>query len=153
MKTESVFEAGLAGATTLTILHEFVRLIDRDAPRMDELGKQAIAKLASKAGIDVPDEDKLYLITTVSELISNGLFFSLIGKVHKENAIVRGAALGLIAGIGAITLPDKLGLDERASTRTTKTKWMTVGLYLIGGIVASLVSNKLQEREGQLHTK
>jgi hypothetical protein len=149
MKTESVFEAGLAGATTLTILHEFVRLIDRDAPRMDELGKHAIAKLASKAGIDVPDDDKLYLITTVSELISNGLFFSLIGKAHKENAIIRGAALGLTAGIGAITLPKKLGLDERASTRTTKTKWMTVGLYLIGGIVASLVSNKLQEREGK----
>ncbi len=153
MKTESALEAGLAGATALTILHEFVRLIDKDAPRMDELGMEAISKLASKIGIDVPKKDQLYFITTASELISNGLFYSMIGSGDKENTVLRGAALGLTAGIGAIALPGKMGLDERASTRTNKTKIMTVALYLVGGIVASLVSNKLQERNRKNKTE
>ena len=146
MSTESALEAGLAGATTLTILHEIVRLIDHDAPRMDELGKQAISRIASKAGMNVPHDDQAYLISTASELISNGLFYSLVGEGGKENVWLKGAALGLTAGIGAVVLPDKVGLNGGASNRTTKTKLLTVGLYLVGGMIAALVSKKLQER-------
>jgi hypothetical protein len=146
MSTKSTLEAGLAGATTLTILHEIVRLIDKNAPRMDELGKQAIAKIASKAGLNVPDDDQAYLISTGSELISNGLFYSLVGEGNDENVLLKGAALGLTAGVGAVLLPNEMGLDGSASNRTTKTKLLTIGLYLVGGVVAALVSQRLKER-------
>lgn len=149
MNAESALEGGLTGATTLTILHEIVRFIDNDAPRMDELGKQAIAKIFSKFNLDVPDEDQLYLITSASELISNGLFYSLLGAGAKENALVRGALLGLTAGAGAVFLPGKLGLDNSASDRTLKTKVMTVAWYVIGGIIAAAVTQKLEERKQQ----
>jgi hypothetical protein len=149
MKAESALEGGVTGATTLTILHEIVRRLDKNAPRMDEIGKEALGKLFKKLNLDVPDNDRLHLLATGTELLSNGLFYSLAGAGDKENVYVKGALLGLAAGIGAVTLPDKLGLDNRASNRTTQTKWMTVAWYLIGGIVAAAVTAKLEERRNK----
>jgi hypothetical protein len=149
MKTESALEGGVTGATTLTILHEVVRMIDRDAPRMDEIGKEALRKLLKKLNLDIPDEDILHVLTTGTELLANGLFYSLVGAGDKDNVYAKGAILGLAAGVGAVMLPDKLGLDNRASNRTTKTKLMTIAWYLIGGIVASAVAKKLEEKRSR----
>ena len=146
MKIESAMEGGITGATTLTILHEIVRKLDKDAPRMDELGKEALGKLFKKLNLDVPDNDKLQVLSTSVELISNGLFYSLAGAAGKNNVYLRGILLGLTAGIAAVALPGKLGLDERASNRTDKTKIMTIAWYLIGGVVAAAVTERLEER-------
>ncbi len=146
MNAESAIEGGITGATTLTILHEIVRKLDRDAPRMDEVGKEALGKLFKKLKLDVPDDDKLHLLATGTELISNGLFYSLAGAAGKNNVILRGIFLGLTAGIAAVVLPRQLELDETASNRTTKTQVMTVAWYMIGGIVAAAVTERLEER-------
>jgi hypothetical protein len=47
--------------------------------------------------------------------------------------------LGTLAGIGAIGLPGKLGLNEQYSNATTKTKLLTVALYLSTGLIAGAV--------------
>ncbi len=146
MNAESAMEGGIAGATTLTILHEIVRKLDKDAPRMDELGKEALGKLFKKLNLDVPDNDKLQVLSTGVELISNGLFYSLAGAAGKNNVYLRGIFLGFTAGIAAVALPGKLGLDERASNRTDKTKIMTIAWYMIGGVVAAAVTERLEER-------
>lgn len=147
MNAESAIEGGITGATTLTILHEIVRKLDRDAPRMDEVGKEALGKLFKKLKLDVPDDDKLHLLATGTELISNGLFYSLAGAAGKNNVILRGIFLGLTAGIAAVVLPRQLGLNETASNRNTKTQVMTVAWYMIGGIVAAAVTERLEERK------
>ena len=147
MNTESAIEGGISGATTLTILHEIVRQLDKNAPRMDEIGMQALTKVFKKINVDVPEKDMLYLLTTVLELITNGVFYSLVGAGNKENVWLRGSVLGLAAGIGAVVLPDKLGLDDRATNRTGETKFLTIVWYLIGGIVAAAVTQKIAERK------
>jgi hypothetical protein len=149
MKAESAMEGGLTGATTLTILHELVRKFSPDAPRMDEIGKQGLAKIFDKLKLDVPDDDQLYLLATGMELLSNSLYYSIAGAGNKNNVLLKGAILGLIAGIGAVTLPGKLGLDEHASSRTPKTAVMTVAYYLVGGIIASAVAKRIEERRNQ----
>jgi hypothetical protein len=151
MNAESAMEGGITGATTLTILHEIVRKLDRDAPRMDELGKEVLGKLFKKLNLDVPDDDKMHLLATGAELVSNGLFYSLAGAASKNNTFLRGIFLGLTAGIGAVVLPAKMGLDERASNRTSKTQVMTVLWYTIGGIVAAAVAERLEERKRKLN--
>jgi hypothetical protein len=147
MKAESAMEGGFSGATTLTILHEIVRKFSPDAPRMDEIGKQGLAKVFDKLKLDVPDNDQLYLLATGLELLTNGLYYSLAGAGNKNNVLAKGALLGLLAGIGAVTLPGKLGLDEHASSRTPKTAVMTVAYYLIGGIIAAAVAKRIEERK------
>ena len=50
MKTIAALGGGLAGAAAVTLLHETVRRIVPEAPRMDLLGKQALSKGLNAAG-------------------------------------------------------------------------------------------------------
>lgn len=128
--------SGLAGAVVLTLLHETVRHIrPADAPRMDVLGMRALRKLLGKAEAPQPDNHTLFNLTMAGDILSNGLYFSLVGRGKK--AWQRGAVLGLAAGVGGVLLPGPLGLGEAPSNRTPQTKLMTVAWYTVGGLVAA----------------
>ncbi|MBB6611516.1 hypothetical protein H7F15_10750 [Pontibacter sp. Tf4] len=141
MKLLESLAGGLAGACILTAVHESLRRVNPDAPRMDVLGMRAIARLMEKAGATPPDDETLHDWAMVGDVISNGLYYSLTGA--DKNAWYRGALLGALAGIGAITLPGPLGLGVVPSERTTQTKAMAVGLYLLGGIAAAMAARAL----------
>lgn len=146
MKPLSAIGGGIAGAVALTLLHETVRRFDTDAPRMDLLGMEAIAKALDSADANIPEEDKLFKITMAGDIISNSIYYSLAGVGSEDRAILRGAILGLVAGLGAVYLPRPLGLDESRSNRTANTKWMTVALYSFGGAVAGVVSKVMENK-------
>src|SRR6476620_4638402 len=57
MKATTILAGGLAGATAVTLLHESIRQVVPQAPRMDRLGMQAISKGLKKAGKKVPREN------------------------------------------------------------------------------------------------
>jgi hypothetical protein len=132
------FVSGLAGATVLTLVHQLARRVTPDAPRMDILGMRGLRKLLAAADAPQPDHDTLYNATMAGDLLSNGLYYSLVGT--GENVWWRGAGLGLAAGIGGVYLPGPLGLGDGPSNRTPQTKLMTVAWYTLGGLVAAGVS-------------
>ncbi|MBC7915338.1 MAG: hypothetical protein H7Y07_14580 [Pyrinomonadaceae bacterium] len=144
MKLISSIGGGLAGACALTILHEILRRIDPEAPRMDLLGKQAVAKGLNKTDNRVPDEESLYQIAMVGDIISNTIYYGLGVAGKKKYIMPKGALIGLTAGLGAVFLPKSLGLNPDYSSRTLKRKALTTGLYLIGGLVASAVAKRLE---------
>ena len=147
MKITSALAGGLAGSIVLTALHQILRATNRNAPHMDELGMEAIAKGLNKADVEVPEEKKLYLITMAGDIVSNAAYYSLIGLSSKNSIWVTGTILGLAAGIGGVTLPRPMGLNEEASARTNETKVLTVGLYLTGALVATAVINAVNKDE------
>ena len=147
MKTSRSILSGLAGSLVLTIVHELTRKGTNNAPRMDLMGEQAITKLFHKGGAEPPRGKRLYWTTMIADLIGNALFYSLAGIGRKKGAWGRGSALGLAAGIGALVLPKRLGLNEDFSSRTNKTKAMTTGYYLIGGLVAAALMQVLLDDE------
>jgi hypothetical protein len=153
MKPIYALEGGLAGAVALTILHESLRNLFPRAPRMDLLGKAAVAKGLRGAGLKIPSGTKLYAITMAADVVSNALYYSLSGIGSTKGTVARGAALGLAAGVGAVTLPKYIGLPDAPSSRTPETKLMTVGLYVVGGIVASLVLKALSKRKERKNNK
>ena len=148
MKSSRSLLSGLAGSLVLTIVHELTRKGTNNAPRMDLMGEQAITKLFHKGNAEPPRGKRLYWTTMIADLLGNALFYSLagIGK-NKKGAWARGGALGLAAGIGALVLPKRLGLNEDFSSRTNKTKAMTTGYYLIGGLVAAALMQVLLDEE------
>jgi len=143
MKPLSALGGGLAGACALTLIHETVRRVNPDAPRMDLLGMRAIAALSGKAGMTPPNDASLHRLALAGDVLSNSLYYSLVGLGKKKTSLVRGALLGLGAGVGAVVLPEPLGLGEAPSARTTATKVMTVAWYLAGGLVAAGVAQLL----------
>lgn len=147
MKIISALEGGLFGAFALSILHQILKKYNPDAPHMDELGMEALSKTLNFADLPIPEERKLFLMTLAGDLLVNSAFYSAAGIGNKNQVWLRGILLGLSAGLGGVFLPKPMGLDEEKSNRTIQTKIMTVGLYLLGGLVASAVMDHLQNRE------
>lgn len=134
--------AGFAGALALNVLHETYRRFDHDAPRADLVGEEALSKSLKYVGVQPPKGDNLYMATLAGDLISNTLYYSLIGSGSKKNVMIRGGAYGLAAGLGAVMAPKPMGLKDAPVTKTDKTKALTVAWYLTGGLVTALVLRK-----------
>jgi hypothetical protein len=145
MKGSAAIAGGLAGASTIASLHEGFRRLTPDAPRMDLLDMEALQKMLKAIHVQVPRRSELLKWTVVGEASSNLVYYSLLGVGGRKNVWLRGTLLGLAAGITAVVLPKPLGLSEAHSNRTPKTKAMTVGLYLIGGLVAAAVSKLVDD--------
>lgn len=125
----------------MTITHETLRRILPQAPRMDVLGMRAISKTMKKIGKEPPADDDLHTWALIGDVVSNSLYYSLTGT--GQGAWLRGGLLGAGAGAGALLLPGPMGLGTDPSNRSTETQAMTVGIYLLGGLVAAAVGSAL----------
>ncbi len=145
MKLLPSLAAGFAGAIALTALHETARrLRPADAPRMDVLGMRGLRKLLGKADAPQPNPDTLFNLTMAGDILSNGLYYTLVGS--GRHSVHRGLALGALAGVGGVLLPGPLGLGEAPTNRTPQTQAMTVAWYTAGGLVAGAVARALRKR-------
>ena len=132
---------GLIGSTVLTMLHQALKNNYSNAPRMDLLGEEALEKGLNKIGVEPPEEERLHNITLAGDIVLNSLFFSLAATTISSCS--KGTAMGLVAGLGALYLPEKLGLNPEHSNKTIQTKILTVSLYTIGGYIAGKVMDKM----------
>ena len=135
--------AGAAGAATTNILHELTRRLAPDAPRVDLLGMQALARLLRAGGTSPPTGKTLYNWTLAGDLASNTAYFGTVAAGPRERSVVLGGALGLAAGVGAVLLPPALDLSGSTTGRSGATVALTVGLYAAGGLVAGAVARTL----------
>ncbi|WP_255478610.1 hypothetical protein [Rufibacter sp. XAAS-G3-1] len=135
--------SGLAGAVAVTLVHESVRRFYPNAPRMDILGMRAIAKGLRYAGQTPPDHGRLHTWSLVGDIVSNSLYYSLTGTGKK--AWWRGTILGAAAGVGGVILPGPMGLGVAPSARTKQTQALTIGYYLLAGVVAGGVAKWLRK--------
>jgi hypothetical protein len=137
--------SGLAGSLALTFLHETLRKHVDLAPRMDLMGEEGVAKILSAAGVPVPSEPQLFNLTMGGDIVGNAGYYALVATIPKH-PLASGAVLGLAAGIGALTLPDKLGLNKEYSNATRTTQVLTMAIYFFGGIVAGAVYKVLDKK-------
>jgi len=146
MKPLTALGGGLAGAAAVTLIHESVRRLVPQAPRMDLLGMNALSKGLNAAGLPQPSEQALFSWALAGDLVTNALYYSMAGIGKEKNIWVKSSLLGLAAGIGAVALPGPLGLQERHSNRSLATQVMTVGLYVAGSVVTAAIMKLLSER-------
>ena len=146
MKIVDGLIGGLAGAISITLIHELTRKIYPEAPRLDRLGEQATAKIIGKVKGDAPPQKDLYGPALAGDLIANALYYGL-AAANTKHPVKTAGALGITAGLGAITLPSKMGLKEEFTSGTLQKKLITVGLYTLGGIIAGSVVNFFRSRE------
>ena len=143
-KLTSSLLGGLAGAVALNVLHQAVKQFAAEAPRVDLVGEEALSKGLEKLEIDPPKGRKLFAATLAADLISNAAYYSTIGFGKKKYLLIAGTGAGLAAGIGAITLPEQMGLNDAPVTKTDTTKLLTVAWYTFGGLVTALTIKALR---------
>ncbi len=147
MKTGTALAGGLAGAVTLNLIHELYRKIDKDAPHIHLIGEEALAKGLKAANLSVPRQKELYQLALAGDILSNTFYYSLIGFGKKKHLLRRGLAMGLAAGLGAVFMPQKMGLNDAPASRTTETKILSILWYTLGGITAAGAISFLQKKK------
>jgi hypothetical protein len=147
MKTLTALGGGLAGACAVSLIHETIKRIVPEPPRMDLLGMQATSKGLKAAKLKKPNEVRLFTMALAGDIVSNALYYSLSGLGKEKNIWIKSSLLGLTAGLGAVLLPGPLGLDEKHSNRTLSTKLMTVGLYVAGALVTTAAMKLMEKRK------
>jgi len=139
MSTAKNLLAGLGGAIALNILHETLKKISSDTPRIDTLGEEALQKGIEYAGGDHISKKELYLPTLSVDIASNTLYYSMIGAGKPKHVWAKAVALGLAAGIGGVTLPGPLGLNPKPVARNNTISAQTVGYYVFGALVTACI--------------
>ena len=130
---------GFIGACTLTLVHQLAKKLTPDAPRLDNLGRQGLYKLTKATGVKLSDS-QMYKLALVSDIVSNTLYFSQVGNKRGFFTLARGLSLGSAAGVGSVALPEKLGLDKKATNQNDRTKIITVSMYALAGLAAALAA-------------
>ena len=149
MKEIENIAGGFAGALVLNILHETAKRLDKDAPRIDLVGEEALTKTLESAGVEAPKGKALFGTTLAADIVTNALYYSAIGAGNKKGLLLRGAGYGLAAGIGALTLTEPMGLHDAPVNRTTRTKVLTVAFYLAGGLASAFAIRALRKQMKQ----
>ena len=143
MGLAQAFVSGVAGAVALNVLHETARQFIPGAPRVEVIGMRAIARPMEAAGGEPPARDQLYYLALAGDIVSNGIYYGMVGIGKPGRVWTRGSLLGLAGGVGAAFLPQVLGLGKRPGERFPATHLMTVEWYMIGGLVAAAVYERL----------
>lgn len=138
MKLTTALAGGLAGAVALNLIHETYRKIDEDAPKIQLIGEEALVKMLKAAHLPQPNgEEELYQWTMAGDILSNAVYYSLIGAGKRKGLLKRGFVIGLAAGVITVFMPEKMGLNNAPSDRTIETKVLTVLWYTLGGLAAA----------------
>ena len=137
---------GLVGAVTVTVLNEGVRRVLPHAPRIEVIGERALTGSLEALHVNPPQGKALYRWTLLGDLLSNSVYYSLVGLGSRPGAWQRGGLLGLAAGVGAAVLPRPLGLGRQPGARSPVTSLLTVAWYLAGGLGAAAAAQRWPDR-------
>lgn len=140
MNALQLVATGLAGSTSLTGVHQSLRN-KKSTPRVDLLGQQALRKIF---GIQSNKKEKeTYWGSLAGDLLFNTAYYSIVAK--SKRPVMTGTFLGLGAGIMALLAPNFMNLDKKNVKKDSKQKWITVGYYTLGGVVAGLVAHAVRK--------
>jgi hypothetical protein len=145
----SAMTAGVAGATALTVVHQVARAITQNAPRMDILGTRAVHDVYRRCGGKAPSDQDAKMQALAGDIVANTAYYSLVGIGDRKRVWSRGLGLGVLAGVGALVLPMRIGLGEPPHAHRRDTQLMTIAWYVVGGLVAAAAFRSQGSSPGQ----
>ena len=138
--------AGIAGALALTTVHQLARRVSAKAPRMDVVGERAIFATSEALGRRPPSEPAAYRLALAGDLLANTAYYSMIACGREARLWTRAVTLGVGAGVGALLLPQRIGLGIPPRSWERSNQAMTVGWYLIGALTTACTAECLRAR-------
>jgi hypothetical protein len=94
--------------------------------------------------VDASRNPGLHRAALAGDLLANSAYYSL------ATTWTRGAVLGLAAGIGALVLPQRMGLGDPPHSELLSNKLMTVAWYTLGGLAAAWTAQCLAHRRDRV---
>jgi hypothetical protein len=135
------FASGATGALTLTAIHQIAQRHLTYAPRMDVVAMRGLDRILP--GYYHPSR-RLHRLALAGDLVGNSLYYSVVPASTSAATWIRGVTLGAMAGIGALLLPQRIGLGEPPYSQYRPNQIMTVAWYLAGGAAAALAATLIK---------
>ena len=135
------FISGTVGAGVLTLVHEAARRQVPRAPRLDIVGMRAVDRFMGWMNLQLLNRPQLRRVALAGDLVSNSLYYSAVPGRTPGATWARGLVLGALAGIGALSLPTRLGLGTPPDSSRRSNQVMTVAWYVVGGLAAAAAAN------------
>jgi hypothetical protein len=139
MNTLQSLLGGATGAVALTSIHQAAAKTLPYAPRVDVIGRRVVAGSARALGMSAPVGQTRQNAALALDLLSNSLFYSLLGLSKPRHLWRNATALGLVAGIGAIAFPRLFRLGSKPVARTLPTALYTIAWYTLGSLATASV--------------
>lgn len=148
MKPSKALEGGLNGIATLGLLQETLHKIDHHEPRPLLKKSSLLEKIKKQEG---KKGDKLY-IKLAGEVLSTAAYFGIAGLGKKKNAVLRGALLGAVAGLGTVLLKNEVKDSQDRGDKVSNNfhaehitdPLLTIALYTVGGALAGVMVKKVK---------
>ncbi|MFN3403974.1 MAG: hypothetical protein ACK40G_07755 [Cytophagaceae bacterium] len=135
MNTYKALISGFTGAVTMTALHQFIKNVTPEAPKLDIFGMRLLSKVLNGLGLRKPGKKNLFQLSLVSDLLLNTIYYSFTAAGKKP--LLKGSLLGIQAGTGVISIPEIFGIGKKQISASLKQKALTMGIYLTGGLAAA----------------
>ena len=129
--------SGAAGAIALTAIHDLARRHVDYAPRMDVVAMRGLDRALPG---NYHHSRRLQRFALAGDLVANSLYYSGVPAATTVATWRRAAVLGAIGGLGALLLPERMGLGEPPYSRYLLNKVMTIAWYLAGGAAAAIAA-------------
>ena len=129
--------SGVVGALALTAIHQMAQRHLYYAPRMDVVAMRGLDRILPG---HYHHSRRLHRLALAGDLVGNSLYYSVVPAATSAATWIRAAALGTFAGLGALLLPERIGLGEPPYSRYRANQIMTVAWYLAGGAAAALAA-------------
>jgi len=133
--------SGAIGAGVLTLIHQSARRRIPRAPRMDVVGMRAVDRITEWMGAQVLPRPQLHRAALAGDIIANSLYYSMVPGRTAAATWQRGVMLGAMAGVGALSLPERLGLGTPPNSGSRSNHLMTLAWYTLGGLAAAAAAN------------
>ena len=134
--------SGIAGALMLNGIYEVARRVIEFAPRLDILAMRGPRRIVPKEDLDAR---RLRRLTLVGDLVANSMFYSVAAGPTTGATWTRAALLGTAGGVGALVLPERMGLGKSPHSERRVNQFMTVAWYLVAGVAAAAVATALAD--------
>ena len=139
--------SGVAGAASLTALHELARRRLPYAPRMDLVAMHGLRRLVPALREPNVPSKQLHNVALLGDLLSNSVYYAAVAAPTARATWTRAAVLGTAAGIGALLLPEPMGLGTPPHSEDRRNQLMTVAWYLAGALTAAAVATAITRGE------
>lgn len=136
---------GIAGALVIKGIHELVKKIDSDVPHFESMDLDTPQKNNFLSG-DSDTPPKFFSGGITGDIFNNAIHSSISG-LSDHSTDVKTGLLGVASGIGAIYIPEVLGLNKEHHGASEKKHEALRAIYGLAGVfIAGKVIEWVNER-------
>lgn len=136
---------GLLGALVIKGIHELVKKIDKDVPHFDFFDMEA-SKKNNFVGGESGTINKLFSGGITGEMFNNAIHNSISGLSDKATDVKSGI-MGVASGLGAVYLPEVLGLNKEHKGHSEQKHQVLATIYSLAGVfIATKVVEWFKDR-------